>query len=204
MFRQLLVKFMQEKAKLLKEKAEIPEEMYFSHKDEKAIMSWREEEARKIFQIIAKHIEEEVKHLGTLTCPFCIRYYCKSEGRLTCEVCEYGWHHKPCSEANSDYKLILKTLFIKEKSIKAEDYEEILKKTIYPPQLKIGDIVLIDLDKTLGLNLQEMEVLEIKLASPTALTCICQSLKDNSLWKVDFKSDQELEAWIPKLIDRLD
>ena len=122
-----IIKFMRMKAERIKELVGV--DFYFEDEDEKEILNWDDEVARKVWEEIKSNIEHaRVCGLPGHTCPFCVYYafqcFDKTDvGR--CDECGYGKRHGICFLVDSDYHKI------KQKGICGKDLsDEWYKKVI--------------------------------------------------------------------------
>lgn len=102
-----LIRFMEKKAEYLSEKFGIKPECYFNEEDRKAILSWDEADAEKVWEEIRHEITSlSERGLTSSACPFCVM--CKfSEEELDCFSCGYSKTHGACLLEDSDWHQVL-------------------------------------------------------------------------------------------------
>ena len=125
-YQRVLVQFMQLKVNRLESKFNLVPERFFSKKDKDDILSWPDEDAKKVwFFIVNKHTTETIQEIF----PFCVRYklYIKEmdDNSIICKLCSYRERHGICSEKESDHKRIIE-LFQAKYSIK--DFDNVFPK----------------------------------------------------------------------------
>ena len=94
--KEAIIKMMRKKAELL----EVP--YYFTEKDERSIKSWKNQDAKRVFEEITYELEYEAVEDACI-CPFCIY-------NPSCIMCAYGKHHGICADCDSAYQISRKGL----------------------------------------------------------------------------------------------
>lgn len=92
-FRRMIVDFLREKGRLAGQ-------FFFGESDEKAVMLWPNNVAKRVWNMLRYNVfTENVDGISKYTCPFCIRY--KYFGN-SCAHCEWGDIHGKCRRETSD------------------------------------------------------------------------------------------------------
>ena len=118
-----LVELMKAKAQRLSEFG-VDKSLYFTEKDKDDILSWPDEDAKKVWLKIKENImtrKESFSGFTSYSCPFCIRYYLLTQdNHSTCYLCTYAKRHNGfCGESTSDFKKIKQ--FFKNKNMYDDD-----------------------------------------------------------------------------------
>lgn len=115
--KELLVQYMEVKAKRLGSIDPSLEPLYFTKEDRNSLTALSEDKAERIWEELVRNITSGHHGLSPKVCPFCL--FDLKLFKLPCQDCPYALSHKDCTNEGSDYSSILKRL--KELEIDVED-----------------------------------------------------------------------------------
>ena len=135
-----LIRLMKMKGERIKELTGV--DFYFGDEDEKEILSWDDETARKAWMEIKSNIKyTRVCGLSGHTCPFCVYYALLYQNKTDiekCDECGYGKRHGICFLVGSDYHKI-KQKGICGKDLSNEWYKKIIEEIEIESDQKGGE-----------------------------------------------------------------